>query len=73
VELTGADGKTYDLVKDHANRPDLHVIVSFCITRRNVSSILGFLTEWQNETRIKSVFFEFYTPRMGEEKELWLD
>lgn len=72
-ELTGADAKTYDLVKDHANRPDLRVIVSFCITRRNVSSILGFLTEWQNETKIKGVFFEFYTPRMGEGKELWLD
>jgi hypothetical protein len=72
-ELTGADGKTYDLVKDHAYRPDLRVIVSFCITRRNVSSILGFLTEWQNETRIKGVFFEFYTPRMGEGEELWLD
>lgn len=72
-ELTGADVKTYDLVKRHANRPDLNVVVSFCITRRNVSLILGFLTEWQNETRIKGVFFEFYTPRMGEGKELWLD
>jgi len=72
-ELTGADGKTYDLVKDHANRPDLHVIVSFCITRKNASSVLSFLTEWQNDTKVRGVFFEFYTPRKGEEKELWLD
>ena len=59
-ELTGADGKTYDLVKDHANRQDLDVIVSFCITRKN-------------DTKIRGVFFEFHTPRMGESKELWLD
>jgi len=72
-ELTGADGKTYDRVKEHANRRDLRVIVSFCITRRNVSSLLGFLTEWQNDTKIKGVFFEFYTPRKGEGMDLWLD
>ena len=72
-ELTGADGKTYDLVKDHANRPDLGVVVSFCITRKNVSSILSFLLEWQSDTKIKGVFFEFYTPRMDEGRELWLD
>ena len=72
-ELTGADGKTYDLVKDHANRPDLDVIVSFCITRKNVSSILSFLLEWQKDTKIQGVFFEFHTPRMGEGKEFWLD
>lgn len=72
-ELTGAESTTYDLVKEHANRLDLHVIVSFCITRRNVSSILNFLSEWQNETRIQGVFFEFYTPGKGEGNELWLD
>jgi hypothetical protein len=72
-ELTGAGSTTYDLVKKHANRPDPHVIVSFCITRRNVSSILNFLSEWQNETRIQGVFFEFHTPRKGEGNELWLD
>jgi len=72
-ELSGADDQTYDLVKRNANRPDLNVIVSFCITRKNVSSILSFLLEWRNETRIKGVFFEFYTPRMGEGNELWLD
>jgi hypothetical protein len=72
-ELTGANGSVYDLVKGHANRPDLDVIVSFCITRKNVSSILSFLLEWQNDTKIRGVFFEFHTPRMGEAKELWLD
>jgi MoaA/NifB/PqqE/SkfB family radical SAM enzyme len=72
-EITGADGKTYDLVKNHANRSDLKVIVSFCITRKNVSSILSFLLEWQNEKKIRGVFFEFYTPPKGEGKELWLD
>ena len=71
--LTGTDGKVYDLVKDHANRPDLNVIVSFCITRKNVSSILSFLLEWQNDTKIRGVFFEFHTPRMGEGKGLCLD
>jgi hypothetical protein len=50
-DLTGADGKVYDLVKDHANPPDLNVVVSFCITRRNVSSISGFLSEWQTIQR----------------------
>lgn len=72
-ELTGAESKIYDLVKEHANRPNLRVVVSFCITRRNVSSILSFLSEWQNETRIHGVFFEFHTPRKSEGKELWLD
>ncbi len=72
-ELTGANESVYDLVKDHANRPDLNLIASFCITRKNVSSILSFLLEWQNDTKIKGVFFEFHTPRMGEGKELWLD
>jgi len=72
-ELTGAEGRIYDLVKDHANRPDLRVIVSFCITRKNASSILSFLPEWQNDTKIRGVFFEFHTPRMDEGKELCLD
>ncbi|MGQ9509464.1 MAG: radical SAM protein [Thermodesulfobacteriota bacterium] len=72
-EITGADDKVYDLVKEHANRPDLNVIVSFCIMRKNVSSILSFLLEWQNDTKIRGVFFEFHTPRVGEGKELWLD
>jgi len=56
-ELTGAGSTTYDLVKEHAKRPELHVIVSFCITRRNVSSILNFLSEWQNETQEFRQFF----------------
>lgn len=72
-ELTGANESVYDLVKDHANRPDLHVIVSFCITRKNAPSILSFLQEWQNDTKIRGVFFEFHTPRIGEGKDLWLD
>lgn len=72
-ELTGAESRTYDLVKEHANRPELRVIVSFCITRRNVSSIFDFLSEWQKETKIQGVFFEFHTPRVGEGKDLWLD
>jgi hypothetical protein len=72
-ELTGAGSRTYDLVKEHANRPDLRIIVSFCITRRNVSSIFDFLSEWQKETKIRAVFFEFHTPRKGEGKDLWLD
>ena len=72
-QLTGAESRIYDLVKEHASRSDLHVLVSFCITRRNVSSILSFLSEWQNETKIQGIFFEFYTPRKGDGKELWLD
>jgi hypothetical protein len=72
-QLTGAESRTYDLVKEHASRSDLEVLVSYCITRRNASSILSFLSEWQNETKVQGVFFEFYTPRRGEGNELWLD
>lgn len=72
-ELTGGGRGTYDLVREHANRPDLYVVVSFCITRRNVFSIMDFLSEWRNETGIQGVFFEFHTPRKGEGNELWLD
>jgi MoaA/NifB/PqqE/SkfB family radical SAM enzyme len=71
-DLTGGNEAVYATVKEHASRPDLDVIVAYCITRRNAASIANFLKEWR-ETGVKGVFFEFYTPSKGEDNRLWLD
>lgn len=72
-EITGSDSRTYDFVKEHANRSDLHVVVSFCITRQNVSSIEDFLSEWQRVTGIQGVFFEFQTPQINDGEKYCLE
>jgi len=71
-ELTGGNETLYATVKEHASRPDLNVLVAYCITRRNVASIPDFLFEWR-KTGVKGVYFEFYTPSRGENGELCLD
>ena len=71
-ELTGGNEAGYAAVKEHANRPDLNVVVAYCITRPNAASIPGFLEEWR-ETHIKGVYFEFYTASKMENGGLWLD
>ncbi len=71
--ITGTDDKVYDMVKEHADRPELDIVVSFCITRQNRDCIEPFLEEWSKDVGIKGVFFEFYTPAKGEGTEMWLD
>jgi len=72
-EITGAQEKTYDRVKEHANRPELNVLVSYCITRYNVHLIDDFIDEWRKDTSIKGIFFAFYTPVKGHEDSFWVD
>ena len=71
-ELTGGSETGYAMVKEHASRPDLNVVVAYCVTRPNVASIPDFLEEWR-ETGVKGVFFEFYTASKNENGGLWLD
>lgn len=71
-DLTGGNETGYAMVKEHASRPDLNVVVAYCITRPNAASIANFLAEWR-ETRIKGVYFEFYTPPKNNDGGLWLD
>lgn len=72
-EITGTRNGTYDLVKEHADRPDLDVVVAFCLTRHNADCVEAFIEEWHGRVGVKGVFFEFYTPAKGEGAELWLD
>jgi len=72
-EITGTNRLTYERVKENANRSDLNVIVSYCITRSNIHAIDEFIDEWRRDTSIKGIFFEFYTPVKGHEDNLWVD
>ncbi len=70
--MTGGNEAGYAIVKEHASRPDLTVVVAYCITKPNAASIPDFLKEWR-ETHVKGVYFEFYTPAKNENGGLWLD
>lgn len=71
-EITGAPPELYLLVKGHASRADLRVIISYCITKRNEGAIEAFVKEWK-ETEVKGIFFEFYTPFKDSGDDLWID
>lgn len=67
--MTGAKAGAYDRVKRTADRPDLNVVVAFCVTRLNYRCIEEMLDEW-SQTMVKGIVFEFYTPMKGEGNEL---
>jgi len=72
ASITGADAKTFDRVRTHADRKDLRVFVSFCVTKPTLSLIPQVLEEWA-KTAVQGVYFEFYTPMRGDDLRLWVD
>jgi len=70
--MTGAKAGAYDRVKRNADRPDLNVVIAFCVTRLNYRCIEEMLEEW-SQTFVKGIVFEFYTPMKGEGNQLWLE
>jgi hypothetical protein len=70
--ITGAHAKTFDRVRAHVDRSDLRVFISFCITRLTLDLIPQVLEEW-GKTAVQGVYFEFFTPRWGDDLRLWLD
>lgn len=70
--MTGVNRGTYEQIKKNADRPDLDVIIAFCVTRINYRCIDEMLKEWV-QTAVKGVVFEFYTPAKGEGPGLWLN
>ncbi len=55
---------TYAKIKQHADRPDLDVMVTYCINRENAHCIEEFMAEW-DATSVRHVAFEFHTPISG--------
>ncbi|MCC6750366.1 MAG: hypothetical protein IT371_22060 [Deltaproteobacteria bacterium] len=55
---------TYARSKAHADRPDLNVMVTYCVNRRNAHCIEEFIREW-DATSVRHVMFEFHTPIRG--------
>ncbi|MBW2056474.1 MAG: radical SAM protein [Deltaproteobacteria bacterium] len=70
--MTGADTKTFDRVMAHADRKDLRVFISFCVTRPTLDLVPRVLDEW-GRTAVSGVYFEFYTPNRGDDLRLWVD
>jgi len=70
--ITGGDAKAFGRVKAHADREDLRVFISFCITRPTLDLIPQVLKEWE-KTAVQGVYFEFYTPMHGDSLQLWVD
>lgn len=70
--MTGAKPGTYERVKRNADRPDLNVVIAFCVTRLNFPCIERMLDEW-SQILVNGIVFEFYTPMKGEGSELWLE
>lgn len=55
---------TYERIQRHADRPDLDVMLTFCINRQNRHCVEEFLVEW-DRTSVRHVAFEFHTPILG--------
>jgi MoaA/NifB/PqqE/SkfB family radical SAM enzyme len=70
--ITGVDGKTFERVRAHADRSDIQVYVSFCVTCPTIDLIPRVLEEWA-KTAVRGVYFEFYTPSHGDNLKLWVD
>ena len=51
----------YEKIKRHADRPELNVVMAYCITSLNVDHIEKVLEEW-HPIGIKGFLFSFYTP-----------
>lgn len=69
--MTGAPPGTYDKVRRNVDRPDLDVVLAFCVTRINQSCIEAMAEEWHHSS-VRGIVFEFYTPTRGEGDGLWL-
>jgi len=55
---------TYERIKRHADRPDLDVMVTCCINRKNAHCIEEFVKEWDGSS-VRHVALEFHTPIHG--------
>jgi Fe-coproporphyrin III synthase len=62
---------SYERVKQHANRDDVHVNIACVLSKRNCQCIEQLVEEWKS-TKIKGINFDFYTPIEGNEEGLWL-
>ncbi|MBW1973487.1 MAG: radical SAM protein [Deltaproteobacteria bacterium] len=71
-EITGAPKGTYERIKEQAQRRDIHMVISFCVTKVNFECIPDMLAEW-SKTNAQKIVFEFYTPFKGGNNWLWLD
>jgi MoaA/NifB/PqqE/SkfB family radical SAM enzyme len=65
----------YRRMKRHADRPDLHTMVTMCINRKNQHLVEDVIQEWNRDTCVRHILFEFHTPIAGlaENDELRLD
>jgi MoaA/NifB/PqqE/SkfB family radical SAM enzyme len=52
-------------MKRHADRPDLSTMVTMCINRKNQHLVEDVIREWNTETCIRHILFEFHTPIAG--------
>ncbi|MBW2067012.1 MAG: radical SAM protein [Deltaproteobacteria bacterium] len=69
--MTGAKKGTYEQIKENVGRPELNVIIAFCITRLNYGCIEEMIEEW-SKTNVNGIVFEFYTPMKSEDDGLFL-
>lgn len=51
----------YEKIKRHADRPELNVVMAYCITSLNAHHVEKVLEEWHS-VGIKGFLFSFYTP-----------
>jgi MoaA/NifB/PqqE/SkfB family radical SAM enzyme len=64
----------YRRMKKHADRPDLNTMVTMCINRKNRHLVESVIKEWNEDTCVRHILFEFHTPIAGlaENDELWM-
>jgi MoaA/NifB/PqqE/SkfB family radical SAM enzyme len=55
----------YRRMKRHADRPDLGTMVTMCINRRNQQLVEDVIAEWNRDTCVRHILFEFHTPIAG--------
>jgi len=64
--------KIYEIVKQNADRNDIHVNVACVLNKKNYRCIEDLLKEWK-KTRVKGIIFDFYTPIKGIKEDLWIN
>jgi MoaA/NifB/PqqE/SkfB family radical SAM enzyme len=64
----------YRRMKKHADRPDLSTMVTMCINRKNRHLVERVIKEWNQDSCVRHILFEFHTPIAGlhENDELWM-
>jgi len=55
----------YQRMKKHADRPDLNTMVTMCINRLNRDVVEDVIREWNRDTCVRHILFEFHTPIAG--------